>query len=490
MRLAAKLVSLLLVGLVILLGIDGYLSVRYESAFLQAEMERNAGLLGRMIKGEVVDAWRAGGEKRALGLIADANQDERSVRIRWVWLDNLPNHRSRPLVANDMLGPVRQGEKASFREVQNGGEDFLVTYVPVQLGKQGTGAIELSEGLDRLVAHERRMIVTTISLIGALMVAGGAAVALLGTQFVARPLQQLMEKVRRVGQGDLTHPVEMRRHDELSTLASALNAMCEQLAEARDSARRESAARIAALEQLRHAERLTTVGRLASGVAHELGTPLNTVSAIAKQIASGGIPQTRVREEAGIVRSQVDRMTAIIRQLLNFARVSPLQKSPADLRQLARQTTELLTPLARERNVTLHVLGGDEPVMADVDAGQIRQVVTNLIVNATQAMPNGGTVSIGFRATRMRPPGALEMPESDYVFIDVVDEGEGIAPDVMDRLFEPFFTTKGIGEGTGLGLSVAYGIIQEHGGVIKVESDRGKGSRFSVCLPCDRGPQV
>jgi len=189
--------------------------------------------------------------------------------------------------------------------------------------------------------------------------------------------------------------------------------MCDRLIVAREKVRRETAAKIAALEHLRHADRLKTGGEVASGIAHEFGSPLNVISARAKLICTGN-----------------------------------------------------LTESERQRN-------------ADV----IHQVLANLITNAIQAMPNGGSVEISVHR-RCKPP--LEddrAHDGEYVCLCVGDEGEGISEENIGRVFEPFFTTKDVGEGTGLGLSVAYGIVREHGGWIDVQSEQGKGSRFFVCLP-------
>jgi signal transduction histidine kinase len=118
-----------------------------------------------------------------------------------------------------------------------------------------------------------------------------------------------------------------------------------------------------------------------------------------------------------------------------------------------------------------------------VDAGQIQQVLVNLIVNAFHAMPRGGRVELGLRRESRRPPDQVEAPEREMISLHVADEGEGIPKENLHQIFDPFFTTKDVGEGTGLGLSIAYGIIQEHGGWIEVESGPGKGSRFSIYLP-------
>ncbi len=148
----------------------------------------------------------------------------------------------------------------------------------------------------------------------------------------------------------------------------------------------------------------------------------------------------------------------------------------------ARRVSELLRSLATNHNVELDVTG-IEPLTANVDSAQLQQVLAILVVNAIQAMPDGGTVSIGLEQRPAQPPGAANASEASYCCISVRDEGIGMNDDDRQHVFEPFFTTKDVGEGTGLGLSVSYGIVQDHDGWIDVQSDPGQGSCFTVFLP-------
>jgi signal transduction histidine kinase len=128
----------------------------------------------------------------------------------------------------------------------------------------------------------------------------------------------------------------------------------------------------------------------------------------------------------------------------------------------------------------------DDPLTINADSSQIQQVLTNLLINAFHAMPDGGTVKLDIRRQTAQPPTATDGPSCDCVRIDVQDEGVGISPDDLEQVFDPFFTTKDIGEGTGLGLSITHGIVREHGGWIDVKSQPGKGTRFSVYLPSSK----
>jgi two-component system NtrC family sensor kinase len=362
------------------------------------------------------------------------------------------------------------------------GDDRRITYIPVSVDGRQRGALEVSESLSPerrfMRATELQVVATT-----GLMILLCAAIALgLGFWFVGRPMQALCDKARRVGGGDLSGPLMVRQRDEIGMLARELNSMCARLAETLEQLATASEARIAALEQLRHADRLKTVGHLASGVAHELGTPLNVVSGRAKMIAQGMVSGDDVAENARIISEQAARIAAIIRQLLDFSRRRGPRLGPGDLRPIAVRTVELLATLARKRSVTLDVEAAENAVTAHIDEAQVQQVLANLVVNGLQAMSHGGRLRVRLGHQRVTPPPDVGGPPTDYVTVTVQDEGTGIGADILPRIFEPFFTTKEVGEGTGLGLSVAYGIVREHGGWIDVESSPGEGSRFTIFL--------
>jgi signal transduction histidine kinase len=244
----------------------------------------------------------------------------------------------------------------------------------------------------------------------------------------------------------------------------------------------ETASRIAAVDQLRHADRLTTVGKLASGLAHELGTPLNVIEARADMIASGETSLEESRDYARVIRDATERMTRLIRRLLDFAR--PRLATPAlhPVFELVLKTVEMLAPLAARKQVSLLASEQTPGIRAYVDPDQLQQVLTNLAVNAVQAMDRPGNVELSVSTARARPPADHGGPEAEFVRIDVRDTGVGIPAEHVAHVFEPFFTTKDVGSGTGLGLAVAYGIVRDHGGWIEVETQLGQGSLFRVFL--------
>jgi two-component system, NtrC family, sensor kinase len=216
------------------------------------------------------------------------------------------------------------------------------------------------------------------------------------------------------------------------------------------------------------------VGRLAAGIAHELGTPLNVIGGRVKMLRRGKVQPPVVDEYLAIIAEQAERMTSIIRQVMDFARRREPKVAAADLQACALAIRRLVLPIAQKRRVEV-VISSSEPVLALGDAVQLEQVMSNLVVNAIHACAEGGRVEI---SCGLRDDGGTRR-----AFVRVQDDGHGMDEATKERIFEPFFTTKDVGQGTGLGLSVAHGIIQEHGGSIEVESTPERGSRFSVFLP-------
>jgi two-component system, NtrC family, sensor kinase len=482
MKLFHKLTIAIVFGITLVMAGNALFQVRREAELFDADSSHDQHTVGRVLRASVEAVWRADGEQAARRLIADANESNTDLTLRWVSLEPDPAAADAPEVPREQLPSVLAGRESVVRGRLPSGDDRRITYIPVAVDGIRRGALEVSESLSPerhfMRATELQVVATT-----ALMVMLCAGIALgLGFWFVGRPMQALCDKARRVGEGDLSGPLVVRQRDEIGELAAELNAMCARLATTLQQLRAATEARIAALEQLRHADRLKTVGHLASGVAHELGTPLNVVSGRAKMIAQGMVSGDDVAENARIISEQAARIAAIIRQLLDFSRRRGPRLGPGDLRPIAGRTVELLATLARKRSVTLDLEAAEGPVTAEIDEAQVQQVLANLVVNGLQAMPQGGRLMLRLDHRRATPPPDVGGETADYVTVTVEDQGTGIAPEILPRIFEPFFTTKEVGEGTGLGLSVAYGIVHDHGGWIEVDSRPGEGSRFTIFL--------
>jgi len=242
---------------------------------------------------------------------------------------------------------------------------------------------------------------------------------------------------------------------------------------------REQAERRIAIDQLRHAERLNVIGTLSAGVAHELGTPLNVITGCAEMIDET-TGDEHVRGHTRMILAQTRKVTAIIRQLLDFGRRSSAERTLVDLSELVSATTAMLRSTAQKQGCTIVAEPGDRVLTTGCQA-ELEQVLSNLILNGMQAMARGGAVQVRTRIERR------DAGDQAYACVTVADRGAGIAAEDLPRIFDPFFTTKGIGEGTGLGLSVSYGIVRDHGGAIEVASTPGQGTQFHVLLPLARG---
>lgn len=259
--------------------------------------------------------------------------------------------------------------------------------------------------------------------------------------------------------------------------------MSERLAGTQARLAAETEARIATLDQLRHTDRLTTVGRLAAGVAYELGTPLNVIAGRAGKILATESGPGPVAGYARIIQEQAARMITVIRQLLDFSRRHGPKLGLANLRTLTARTIDLLGPFAQKHGVTIELsAAGSEPLVL-VDQNQFQQALANIMINGVQAMPHGGRLAVAIEPFEPRAPTAERPPSvGPYFRISIEDQGEGIPQEHVPHIFEPFFTTKGAGEGTGLGLSVAHGIVADHGGWIDVQSEVGRGTRVAIVL--------
>jgi signal transduction histidine kinase len=465
-RLSLKISAATALAICAVLIAYGYTRVSREISLYESDVESDHRLLGRAVAIIASAATDRVGAERALEIVADLNFRESRVEIKWV---------------SDPSAPPTAKATTVRRETSEKESTVLVTRVSARVA--GPGYIELRESLEPIAQYADETFGRVAFITLALIVSSSAIIFVLGWLLLGRPLRLVMAQAVRIGTGELSSRLHLRQRDEMGELASAMNRMSERLAKSQELANLESSGRIAALEQLRHADRLTTVGKLASGVAHELGTPLNVVAARAQMIERAESEGVAAQNDARIIREQAARMTRIIRELLDFARARKPEIGVHDVEAIASTALEMLSSIANRHGVTLSLVRGDQPVMARVDASQIQQVVTNLVMNAIHAQPKGGQVRL--RATAHCPPlpDQPSLAREHYVCLVVEDEGAGITPDVMERMFEPFFTTKDVGEGTGLGLSVVYGMVKEHGGAIGVSSLPERGTTVYVALP-------
>ena len=278
-----------------------------------------------------------------------------------------------------------------------------------------------------------------------------------------RPRGELEVSYRETHPEFAAGPFLREEHELLNSVAHEIKMLIE---------RAESAATKASLaEQLRHADRLATIGQLAAGVAHELNEPLGNIMGFAQLLQKHeGLPEGAHRDAEQIVQA-VLHGREIVKKLLLFSRQSNSQRVRLDLNTLIRENLYFLEARCRNGGIDMRLNLADAPAIVVAVPSEMTQVLVNLAVNSIQAMPSGGALTIRTRT------------ENDSILFVVEDTGMGMDEATQRRLFTPFFTTKDIGEGTGLGLSVVLGIVSAHGGTIHVESAPGRGARFEIQLP-------
>lgn len=468
MRLSYKLSLGVGLALAVALGVDSYIEVQRAVAEYEADLLSHTAQQAHTLGISVHKLWHSYGDRGAEEVLTAANSVSRDVRANWVPLRKLINARDQLTDAEVIR--LRSGLPVA-RLVGIGPPDrAAMAFSPVVFDNQLFGAVQVSQRAVRrseLVSWHAERTLTTAA---ALLVLSWLWASLLGLRWVARPVEQLVEKAVRIGKGDFTRPLALDSRDEFGLLASKLNEAASELSASQARLERETQARLDAIDQVRRADRLIAVGRIAAGLAHELGTPIHVVSERAKMARSGEVAPADLPRTLDIIIEQTARIAGTIRQVLDLARQQPPNRSELNLKSLIESTLELLLPLAAKKSIELR---SDVPPQARalLDAGQIRQVLMNLVMNAVQAMSGPGQIWL-----RVHERAA-------HWAIEVEDQGSGIAPEHLPRIFEPFFTTKGVGEGTGLGLSIVQGIVQEHGGSIEVDSVPGRGTRFTVLLP-------
>ena len=370
------------------------------------------------------------------------------------------------------------------REMELYGRDYEVLYTPLIIRDAEAGFIGVvssSEYIATALTTNRN----TFSIIFTL---GTGAVIVLGyllAQHVARPILQLRSMSQAVAGGDLDRSSGLKRTDEIGELANAFDIMTLRLRERTEEAARlykeaiqrakeleEMNARLQATQaQLIQSEKLASVGQLTAGIVHDVKNPLAVIKGLAEELSEEGDQDEFTVEGLETIRDSASKANTIVTDLLKFARQSTPEMQTRDMRATLESVFRLTEYLVRKGNVTLVPDLPPTSVMATYDPQQIEQVLINLVTNAVQAMPDGGTLDVSLKEN------------DDNLDITMRDSGVGIPEENVVRIFDPFFTTKPEGEGTGLGLSVSYGIVSRHRGHIEVESEVGIGTTFIVSLP-------
>jgi signal transduction histidine kinase len=321
---------------------------------------------------------------------------------------------------------------------------------------------------------------TILALIGGIV----GLVVFVTRKWINQPISQLTNGIEHLRKGHFDTRINLKGKDELSDLARSFNEMAGELKKAQERIIQEAEIKLELERSLRQSDKLATVGQLASGLAHEIGTPLNIIGGRAELIKRRLEDKEGAQKNLDIIVHQTERITKIIQQLLGFVRKKKPEQKILKMDTLLENTLDFLGHQIQKKDVRVAREINDDlpPVIGDPD--QLQQVFLNLILNAIQSMPEGGILRLSASPKWISKEG-LGNGQRQYVIVSVIDTGLGMEKEVVQNIFNPFFTTKDTG--TGLGLMVSQGIVQDHEGWIEVESELGKGSMFKVYLPTLQG---
>lgn len=474
-RLSLRL-TLVLIVVLPLAGSMGVTVTAVLSAFeryTQNRMEEDVELVARSLETPISRALqrdREGAVLEALRSAFDFNRvygaylyDEEGTLTAAIGSDELTTDRAR-------LSEITEKGSQQGEYDQLGGREVYSYFVPLSTPTgQNAGLLQVvrrAGDIDEAVAS-LRWTAAVVFLITVVLISG---LVLWGHRMtIGEPLERLREDMTKVGEGNRTLQASPGGPSEIAALGAQFETMVRSIEEAEEEIREREAEKRRLEEKLRRAEKLAAVGQLSAGVAHELGTPLSVIDGHAQRALRQESLPDRVAGALENIRGEVQRVEHIVNQLLDFGRRNPLQRRDVPASQLARIALEAVRA-GQSGAERLKLSPPDASICLPVDVGLMERALANLLENALEASPDG-PVRLSWHA------------EDDQVVFLVDDSGPGIDVDVKPRLFEPFFTTKEVGEGTGLGLAVAHGIAEEHGGSIEVGESSLGGACFRIRLP-------
>jgi signal transduction histidine kinase/CheY-like chemotaxis protein len=367
--------------------------------------------------------------------------------------------------------PVLSGSRYSSEE------ELFFNDALLQTGERTIGFVRVA--LDKKILDvSLQKLLFKSSLIAFFFLSAAIVIVFFVVKGITKPLDRLTERVRMMGKGSPLEKVPVETEDEIGKLAVAFNAIAESL-QTRESEKDNLE------QQLRQAHKMEAIGTLAGGVAHDFNNILSTIEGYAALLRDRIKKKCPIRDYVEQIIAAAERASELTRRLLAFSRNQVIHPKPININETINGINSMLVRLVGE-DVEFRVSTFREDLVVMADEVQIEQMLINLVTNARDAMPHGGTVSISTELAEVmegdvdRP---WKLPPGSYAKLTVSDTGVGIDASVRDRIFDPFFTTKEVGKGTGLGLSMAYGIVKQHRGAIEVESEHGKGTVFTIYLP-------
>lgn len=463
--------------------LTGYYMLRQREAILETAMRNEVRAHAATLRIALGDAYRGGRTSDAQRLINRLSENPKVYSVtlfdetgQWVMTSN-------PLAADEVRNPpqVKQVITSGQTAEVDTNQDLFSLIMPINIGESRRGAFEITQPRSFIKADfaraRRDIAYVTLALFAAIVL----VVLAVMRRSLLKPINELLGGAVAIGRGDLEYRVMVPESGgELAQLAHEFNRMADNLDEQRQAAAREAEGRLALERELRHKERLASIGRLAAGIAHEMGAPLNVIKGRVEILQQRpDLPRERHDRNLEIINAQADGIARIVRQLLTLARPFKLKRVALEPARLISEVRELLEPEAAKRGVQIEVeVAEHQRIEGDRDL--LHQAFLNICLNGLQAMEKGGRLRI-----EAPPEEALKEVKNDdhFAALRISDTGPGISPDNLNSIFDPFFTTKDVGQGSGLGLAVTNRIVEEHGGWIEVGNQETGGAVFTVYLP-------
>ncbi len=452
-----------------------FLTVRSQRHLLLAQMGERAkvgiSLLELSVSGALykLDTYRLetiATEAKALPNVAYAYIFDRDGRIVG---DFHPDQQQLFATFTDELGKriIKSNETTNINLDYD--KKILDISKPVRLGHEKLGGIRLGFDLNPILDDIRNVTFTAVAVASIIFFAGLAIIYLI-TERMTKPIEKLTFAAKRIEEGDLQHRVSIDRDDEIGSLAKAFDQMAERLFKREQELKQSQAT-------LRRADRLSSLGLLTAGLAHEIRNPLVAIRTFTQLLPERYDDAEFRNGFQGLALKEVDRICGLINDLLSFARPSKPNVAPENISDVVDNIARILEAQAKDKSVEVVREFDLSLPKVWIDKEQMKQVFMNLILNSIQAMKDGGTISI---STRLAARSNADLVK-EYVQVEVRDNGVGIPAENLEHIFDPFFTSKD--EGSGLGLAVSHQIVQEHGGYVTVESIVGQGTSFFVQMP-------
>ena len=388
-----------------------------------------------------------------------------------------------------------------------GGHEAWLASAPIRFGEKTAGVVSLAislEGANRLAFSLAQQLLFVLVLASVATVAG---LALFTERSINRPIRRLLDTMAAVERGDLTASPHLAQRDEMGRLADGLAQMLgrirgsheenarllerinrfnqelqlrvaeatQELAQRNEALRRANELLFDFQRELGRAQRLATMGQMAATIAHEIGTPLNSISVHLQLLARSPALTDQDRERLVTIHSQIRRLVQTVEQRLALTRGDAHPPEPTDLNQLVSRVTDLMAPVLASKGIACRFAADSALPKVQIHGNQFQQVLLNLLTNAVDAMPAGGSLGVETAVA------------GGAVLLRIADSGPGIPLEARDKIFEAFFTTKEQGKGTGLGLTICRQIVEAHRGTIRVTDTPGGGATFEIRLPLGSG---